>query len=94
MLSGTKVFLVPLFQRRYKWSGDDWRELWDDILEQYYHPEVVNGSMREGEGHFLGSIVLHPAPGPASTVTRYLVVDGQQRLTTLMILISVLRDAR
>lgn len=94
MLSGTKVFLVPLFQRRYKWSGDDWRELWDDILEQYDHPDVGAGSMREGEGHFLGSLVLHPAPGPASTVTRYLVVDGQQRLTTLLILISVLRDAR
>ncbi|TQL01529.1 DUF262 domain-containing protein [Cellulomonas sp. SLBN-39] len=94
MLSGTKVFLVPLFQRRYKWGGDDWKELWEDLVEQYDNVDVVAGTMRDGEGHFLGSIVLHPAPGPASTVTRYLVIDGQQRLTTLMLLLAVVRDER
>lgn len=94
VLQGTRVFLVPLFQRRYKWAADDWDDLWVDLLAQYDHPDVVARVMREGEGHFLGSIVLHPAPGPASTVSRFLVVDGQQRLTTLLILLAVVRDLR
>ena len=44
-------------------------------------------------GHFLGSIVLSPVPSAASGVASYLIVDGQQRLTTLMLILSAIRDA-
>ena len=44
-------------------------------------------------GHFLGSIVLSPVPAAASDVASYLIVDGQQRLTTLMLLLAAIRDA-
>jgi hypothetical protein len=94
LLVGTKVFVVPQFQRHYKWKTPQWKELWDDIVEQYDSDDVASGRLTKDEGHFLGSIVLHPAPGPASTVSRYWVIDGQQRLTTLLVLIAVLRDIR
>ena len=44
-------------------------------------------------GHFLGSIVLSPVPSAASDVASYLIVDGQQRLTTLMLILAAIRDA-
>lgn len=94
LLMGTKVFVVPQFQRHYKWKVAQWQELWDDIIEQYESDDVQSGNLTKDEGHFLGSVVLHPAPGPASTVSRYWVIDGQQRLTTLLVLIAALRDLR
>lgn len=94
LLMGTKVFVVPQFQRHYKWKAAQWKELWDDIIEQYESDDVASGNLTKDEGHFLGSVVLHPAPGPASTVSRYWVIDGQQRLTTLIVLIAALRDIR
>lgn len=94
LLIGTKVFVVPQFQRHYKWKQPQWLELLEDILDQYHSPDVQSGNPVVGEGHFIGSIVLHPAPGPASTVSRYWVIDGQQRLTTLLALLAALRDVR
>lgn len=94
LLIGTKVFVVPQFQRHYKWKQPQWLELFEDILEQHDSPDVQSGNPAPGEGHFIGSIVLHPAPGPASTVSRYWVIDGQQRLTTLLALLAALRDVR
>ena len=94
LLVGTKVFVVPQFQRHYKWKQAQWLELYEDILEQHESPDVQAGNPLPNEGHFIGSIVLHPAPGPASTVARYWVIDGQQRLTTLMALLAALRDVR
>ncbi|GAB2774440.1 DUF262 domain-containing protein [Terrabacter koreensis] len=94
LLIGTKVFVVPQFQRHYKWKQAQWLELYEDILDQYEAPDVQAGNPIPNEGHFIGSIVLHPAPGPASTVARYWVIDGQQRLTTLLALLAALRDVR
>ncbi|MGL5829478.1 MAG: DUF262 domain-containing protein [Angustibacter sp.] len=94
LLMGTKVFVVPQFQRHYKWKQAQWLELFEDILEQLQAEDVQAGNPAPNEGHFIGSIVLHPAPGPASTVARYWVIDGQQRLTTLLALLAALRDVR
>ena len=94
MLAGTQVFELPYFQRRYKWGSANWEELWEDFLEQYDHEDVKSGTLPANQGHFLGSIVLHPAPGSVSTVARYLLIDGQQRLTTFLTLIAAFRDFR
>lgn len=94
LLTGTKVFVIPQFQRHYKWKQSQWLLLFDDVVNQLESEAVRTGRLVANEGHFLGSIVLHPAPGPASTVSRYLVVDGQQRLTTLMALLAAARDLR
>src|SRR4051812_35682202 len=90
LLQGSKVFLVPNFQRRYSWRKAEWEQLWDDLVRECRRPHDAEAQALVG--HFLGSVVLHPAPGGASVLMKHLVVDGQQRLTTVLILIAALRD--
>lgn len=89
LLEGEKQYLVPLYQRTYSWGRDQLHQLWSDILGQA-------DTLRDGgssPGHFLGSVVLAPAPGTAAGgVQRWIVVDGQQRLTTLLVALTALRD--
>ena len=91
LVQGEKQFRVPLWQRQYTWRITDHRLLWRDVLEQY--TRATDGTGASPSGHFLGSIVLSPVPSAASGVASYLVVDGQQRLTTLMLLLAAIRDA-
>lgn len=90
LLEGSKQYQVPLYQRTYSWSDDQLRRLWDDI-RQLAEDRVEDPELT----HFIGSLVLAPSPsnGPAG-VQEYLVIDGQQRLTTLSILLCALRDHR
>lgn len=90
LLQGSKVFLVPNFQRRYSWRRAEWAQLWDDLVRECQRPHDAEAQTLDG--HFLGSVVLHPAPGGASVLMKHLVVDGQQRLTTVLVLIAALRD--
>lgn len=92
LVQGSKVFLIPTFQRRYTWKREQWSQLWSDLLNEYEieHPEDPDALY----GHFLGSVVLHPALGPASTLMRHQVIDGQQRLTTILVLLAAIRDVR
>lgn len=89
VLQGEKQYVVPLYQRRYSWERKDEKDplnqLWDDIVS-------LDGS-DPASTHFLGSIVIAPSPSntPAGVV-RWLVVDGQQRLTTLSLLLCAIRD--
>lgn len=92
LLQGSKVFVIPSFQRRYSWRSRQWELLWADLLRECDVDHSKDS--QELAGHFLGSIVLHPASGPASTLMRHLVIDGQQRLTTLIILLAAIRDVR
>ena len=82
LMEGTKQFIIPVFQRDYAWKEENWRQLWEDIGRV--------GTVSSG-GHFVGSIVHVPESTLASMTTN-LVIDGQQRLTTLAILCSALRD--
>ncbi|MDG4833433.1 DUF262 domain-containing protein [Solwaraspora sp. WMMD1047] len=85
LLQGERQYVVPLYQRRYSWQKQHLRQLWSDLTGLVDTP----GSST----HFLGSVVL--APNPTNTpagVQRWLVVDGQQRLTTLSILLCAIRD--
>ncbi len=79
IISGPKQFRIPVFQRDYKWREDNWQKLWDDILGT------------GATGHFAGSIV-HAPDTSFSSIPAYLVIDGQQRLTTLTVLCVALRD--
>jgi hypothetical protein len=89
LIQGEKQFQVPLYQRTYSWQEPQLRQLWSDILDQ---AEVL-ASKSPGPTHFLGSIVLASSPSlQAAGVQRWLVVDGQQRLTTLMLAMCALRD--
>ena len=84
LLEGQQHFVVPLFQRPYSWQRNDWETLWNDIIETY--------RFKPAGGHFLGSIVSKSQPGTPEGVSPYIVIDGQQRLTTLSIVIAALRD--
>ncbi|MFD9794566.1 DUF262 domain-containing protein [Streptomyces sp. NPDC059070] len=81
-------FQVPLYQRTYSWTEKQLAKLWTDILEQ---AELV-GTDPTVSTHFLGSVVLAPSPLNEATFPRWLVVDGQQRLTTLSLALSAIRD--
>ncbi len=77
-------FLVPLFQRQYSWTKKEWHNLYKDVVS------LIDGG--EDAKHFLGPLVcmpFHPVPGE---VTPYLIIDGQQRLTTLTLALAALRD--
>ena len=83
LLEGTKQFQIPLFQRPYSWDKQKWETLWEDLMSLYD---------KEQEPHFLGSIVTQSIPGTAEGISPYVVIDGQQRLTTLAIIIAALRN--
>ncbi|MGW6770979.1 GmrSD restriction endonuclease domain-containing protein [Streptomyces sp. NPDC055037] len=81
-------FQVPLYQRTYSWTEKQLRQLWSDILEQ---AELIERG-EKASTHFLGSVVLAPSPQNEATFPRWLVVDGQQRLTTLSLALAAIRD--
>lgn len=86
--SGFKQNLVPLFQRPYTWGERQWRTLWEDILAFYGPPEEDAKST-----HFLGAVVTMPARSVPVGVSKFMVIDGQQRLTTIAILLCAIRDS-
>lgn len=88
LLQGGKQYSIPMFQRPYSWSADNWKVLWDDILNLYENADDEN----EDYTHFLGPIVTVAEVGTPDGVSPYVVIDGQQRLATLSILLASLRD--
>ena len=84
IIEGTKQYVVPLFQRSYSWTKKEWDILWNDICDLY---EMDNPRV-----HFFGSIVNMPATSVPEGVAKFLLIDGQQRLTTVFILLSILKD--
>ena len=81
LVNGTKQFIIPAFQRDYSWTTEQCQQMWDDI---------VRAGSSDGD-HFIGSFV-YIAGNTAAVFSSWLVVDGQQRLTTLTLLLIALRD--
>ncbi len=81
-LGGTCQYLIPLYQRTYSWECEQCARLWSDI---------VNLHTTHREGHFVGSIVRIDEDSAAGS-TLAMIIDGQQRLTTLTLLLVALRD--
>lgn len=80
---------VPLFQRPYVWTRDDqWMPLWDDLRG------VTDRLLQDlpTRPHFLGAIVLDQLRKPTGHIEARLVIDGQQRLTTIQLLLTAFRD--
>ena len=82
-INGNTQFLIPVFQRDYTWTEEQCDRLWEDIRR---------AGVGADKGHFLGSIVYVAAEDSAAGFTRWLVIDGQQRLTSLTLLMVALRD--
>ena len=86
-------YVVPLFQRAYVWNHQyHWEPLWEDIRDTAMRS--LN-SLNSGNPplHFLGAIVLKQLRVRPGEPSRYLIVDGQQRLTTLQLALAGFRDA-
>jgi uncharacterized protein with ParB-like and HNH nuclease domain/alkylated DNA nucleotide flippase Atl1 len=95
LIEGQKQFQIPLYQRQFAWGDSQLSQLWEDVLEQYdlLTPDEFGHLPESPPTHFLGSMVLAPSPMMhAHGVTPFLVIDGQQRLTTLLIALCALRD--
>lgn len=86
LLEGAKQYRVPLYQRTYSWSPKQLNRLWTDVLD------LTDARQDDPQAtHFTGSLVLSTGEiGPGGS--EFLVVDGQQRLTTLSVLIAAIRD--
>jgi uncharacterized protein with ParB-like and HNH nuclease domain len=84
VIEGTNQYVVPLFQRKYSWDTKEWNTLWEDLVELYEEEQP--------RSHFIGSIVTMPTQSVPEGVAKFLLIDGQQRFTTIFILLSVLRD--
>lgn len=79
---------VPLYQRPYVWEKDDqWEPLWEDIRALLEHQEGGAATIG-GWSHFLGAIVLDQETQAPGTIPVYVVIDGQQRWTTLQVLLA------
>ncbi|MGL2667922.1 GmrSD restriction endonuclease domain-containing protein [Helicobacter pylori] len=76
-------FVIPIYQRLYSWKKEQCEQLWDDIIKI-----GVNDKMN---GHFIGSI-LYVLDGNTHSNNLLLIIDGQQRLTTITLLFIALRD--
>ena len=83
-LEGSKQFVIPIYQRTYEWKREQCSQFWEDVL--------LVGANNEPKPHFFGSIVYMDPEEPQNIgdVQEILVIDGQQRLTTLSLLISAL----
>ena len=82
--NGEKQNLIPLFQRPYTWKQANWQTLWNDVMVQY--------DVGDSSTHFMGAIVSVPARSVPVGVSKFLIIDGQQRLTTVSLLLCALRD--
>ncbi|AIA30095.1 GmrSD restriction endonuclease domain-containing protein [Leptospirillum ferriphilum] len=85
-LKKSPQFVIPIYQRTYSWTARECRQLWNDVLR--------TGSNDSVPAHFLGSIVyIEKGLSNLTTQEPMLVIDGQQRLTTLSLLLAALVKA-
>lgn len=92
LLFGDQVsYQIPQFQRPYAWrENEQWFHLWEDVRTLAEQHINVEGQKRV-KPHFMGAIVLQQRPSAVGEVSKRLVVDGQQRLTTLQLLIKAVQ---
>lgn len=82
-LKKSPQFIIPIYQRTYSWTDKECKQLWDDIIR--------TGSNNDISAHFVGSIVyIEKGLYHVSNQSPLLVIDGQQRLTTITLLIAAL----
>lgn len=79
IFEGVKQYVIPLFQRSYSWNKNEWAILWEDLKEIY--------DSENPRPHFMGSIVTIPAKSVPEGVTKFLLIDGQQRITTAYLIL-------
>jgi uncharacterized protein with ParB-like and HNH nuclease domain len=85
-LKKSPQFVIPIYQRAYSWSEKECTQLWDDILRAGKDDAIT--------AHFIGSVVyVEKGLYSVANQSQLLVIDGQQRLTTVTLLIEALARA-
>src|SRR5437588_5160758 len=85
-LEGKKQFVIPIYQRTYSWTREQCEQLWNDIVRAATDSQV--------SAHFIGSIVfIQRGLFMVANIPQLLVIDGQQRLSTLSLLLVALAKA-
>lgn len=82
LIQGQQCFSIPVYQRNYDWGTDQCAQLYDDMLRV----------MQTTKPHFLGTIVYKPERDLSLTYQQYVIIDGQQRITSLMLFIKAIVD--
>ncbi len=85
-------YALPHFQREYRWEERHWKTLWDDAILTYDALPAVGGGTRQPE-HFLGALVVVPDGNHQGAIPLHRLVDGQQRLTTVSLLLCAFANA-
>ena len=80
---GEKVFEIPVYQRNYDWAKENCNRFFDDLLQ----------SIKSGRQHYFGNIYYDLEDHNLSGYSRIILIDGQQRITSAMLLIAAIRDA-
>src|SRR5664280_2778587 len=82
-LKKSPQFIIPIYQRTYSWGEKECRQLWDDILRTGRNDAI--------SAHFVGSVVyIEKERSQVTDPSPLLVIDGQQRLTTVSLLVEAL----
>lgn len=94
-------YVIPMFQRPYVWTQEDqWEALWNDLrntaewyLEELERADGNNAVAQErAKTHFMGAVVLQQQPTPTAEIETRTVIDGQQRLTTMQLLLDAAQE--
>ena len=101
LFDGQLVYIVPNYQRLYVWSREDqWEPLWfdvrdiaDKLAEKATGSELADADLDAVEPHFMGAVVFKISGATPDLARKYRVIDGQQRLTTLQILMAAASSA-
>ena len=93
MLKPNIQYVIPQFQRTYAWRRDEqWLPLWDDI--QNVAQNIANAPDPESvPPHFMGPIVMQERQSQVEGQKSYIIVDGQQRLTTIIVILKAFANA-
>ncbi|WP_294215903.1 DUF262 domain-containing HNH endonuclease family protein [uncultured Chryseobacterium sp.] len=87
-LMGSNQFVIPFFQRSYVWKVDNWNELWENITDEY--KEIQNNN--NNSEHFIGTVIIKQKESQRVGALEYDLIDGQQRLTTVCLLLRAFYD--
>lgn len=77
-----KVFIIPPFQRNYEWTTEQCEELFEDILI----------AVKNNKNHYLGNIIYYEGENNGASFSENILIDGQQRVTTILLLLCAIRD--
>ena len=92
MFDGKVHYEIPPFQRPYVWNEEDqWAPLWSDVIRVAESRLAAGNAQAAVPHHFLGAVVYESKPPVVGDVTRHMVIDGQQRTTTLHLMIDAVQ---